>query len=112
MPAGSPDGLEETVKVRGVVRLPEGEMLSQVRPPLIPDALAEKVTVRVALTASDAWTEVVLPAAAESEIEVGERVKLLPPSWPSANCVQNGLVTRIANANNARKRFIQILLAY
>jgi hypothetical protein len=112
VPAARPDGLAETVKVRGVVRLPEGETLSQVRSPLAPFALAEKVTVREALTVSDAWTEVVLPAVAESEIEVGERVKLLPPSsWPSAQCVHIRLATRIEKAKIARKTFIQILLA-
>jgi len=54
VPAARPEGFAETVRVRGVVRVPEGETVSQVRPPLVPVALAEKVAVRVALTARDA----------------------------------------------------------
>jgi len=41
-----------TVNVRGVVSVPVGETVSQVRPPLIPDALAEKLTALEALTDS------------------------------------------------------------
>jgi len=42
-----------TVKVRGVVRVPVGETVSHVRPPLVPDALAEKLTALESLTARD-----------------------------------------------------------
>ena len=56
-----------------------GATESHVRPPLVPDALAEKLVVLLALTARDPCINVVLPAAAENENEVGERVRLLPP---------------------------------
>ncbi len=62
------------------MRVPEGETVSQMRPPLVPDALTEKVVVLAVLTARELWTDVVLPVVAASEIEVGEKVRGLPPS--------------------------------
>ena len=94
-----------------MTRLPEGETESHVRSPLVPDALTEKLTLRAALTARYAWTDVVLPAVAANENEVGEMVRALPPSPASADEVQNAAATKIANAKSAHRRFTQMLLA-
>ncbi len=80
VPAANPDGFAVTVNVWGVVRLPEGETESQVRPPLVPEALTPILTVLVAVTDNDPRMDLVLPAVAVNENEVGERVRELPPS--------------------------------
>jgi len=94
----------------GVVKVPEGETESQPDVPLDMDALTE---IRLALdaeTASDARDREVLPAVEVSEMEEGERVRGLPPSWPSAKGAAIALATKKATAIQARECFIHVLL--
>jgi hypothetical protein len=64
----------------GVLRDPEGETESQLRPPLVPDALTEISIVLVSVIVRKLLTGVVLPAVAVNENDVGERVSPPPPS--------------------------------
>ena len=84
-----------------MVRVPEGETDSQVRPPLWPDALTENRVRLPALTAREFLRVVELPAVAENDNEAGETV-IHPPSWAIDMEVQIGLATRAANVSTTR----------
>jgi hypothetical protein len=78
--AASPVGFAETLIVCGVVRVPEGDTESQIKPPLAPEALTEIRTAVESVTESDLWMIVALPAAAAKDSEVGEIVRGFHPS--------------------------------
>lgn len=98
MPAGSRAGSTETARVRGVVRVPEGETESQVIPPVDPDALTENRIDLYAETEIDCCWIAVLPAVTVNDSEVGEIERVDPLCSPCAKGIAMGIIVKSAAA--------------
>lgn len=99
--------------LRFVVRLPDGEMVSQFLPPLGTDALAVKLVCRDALTdrVADFTGPFTVPVNA-NEVGLTPRllVRLPPPSSARPTDVQTTLVVRAAMVRRIREYFIRPFL--
>jgi len=85
VPAASPDGFTETLRVRLVVSLPEGETESQGVPPFRTDADTVNVVVRVAVTLTVCDGGADPPAVARNESDDGLTVSAAAVGKSSSN---------------------------
>ena len=75
-PAANPEGCTETVMLRLVVRLPDGEIVNQAEPPFCVDAAAVNAVAAGALTVNTCAAGVAPPAVAAKLRDVGLAVSV------------------------------------